>query len=48
VGVRGAGDTYDGTYYVKSVTHALSLGSYKQSFTLQRQGTGAATSRVRT
>jgi phage protein D len=42
VGVRGAGTTYDGKYYVKSVTHSLQPGSYTQSFTLTRQGTGSA------
>jgi hypothetical protein len=42
VGVRGAGTTYDGKYYVKSVTHSLRSGSYTQSFTLTRQGTGSA------
>lgn len=36
VGVRGAGVTYDGFYYVKSVTHNLKRGEYKQSFTLSR------------
>jgi hypothetical protein len=41
VGVRGAGATYDGKYYVKSVTHSLQRGSYRQSFTLTRQGTGS-------
>jgi hypothetical protein len=38
VGVRGAGFTYDGFYYVNSVTHNLSRGSYKQSFSLSRDG----------
>lgn len=38
VGVRGAGVTYDGFYYVNSVTHTLSRGSYKQSFSLSRDG----------
>jgi hypothetical protein len=36
VGVRGAGLAYDGLYYVKSVTHDLKRGEYKQSFTLTR------------
>jgi hypothetical protein len=36
VGVRGAGLTYDGLYYVKSVTHNIKRGEYKQSFTLSR------------
>jgi hypothetical protein len=42
VGVRGAGASYDGEYYVKSVTHTLRPGSYTQAFTLSRQGTGSA------
>ena len=38
VGVRGASITYDGHYYVKSVTHNIKRGEYKQSFTLARDG----------
>jgi hypothetical protein len=38
VGVRGAGITYDGLYYVNSVTHTLKRGEYKQNFTLSRDG----------
>jgi hypothetical protein len=38
VGVRGAGATYDGMYYVRTVTHNLKKGEYKQSFTLSRDG----------
>jgi hypothetical protein len=38
VGVRGAGLTYDGMYYVDSVTHTIKPGEYKQSFTLSRDG----------
>ena len=38
VGVRGAGLSYDGMYYVESVTHNLKRGEYKQSFTLSRDG----------
>ncbi|MEL7045554.1 MAG: hypothetical protein AAGL66_11095, partial [Pseudomonadota bacterium] len=41
VGVRGVGDTYNGFYYVKEVNHSIAKGSYTQSFTLQREGTGA-------
>ena len=40
VGLRGAGLTHDGIYYVKSVTHTLSRGQYKQRFTLTREGDG--------
>jgi hypothetical protein len=47
VGVRGAGATYDGTYYVKSVTHTLRPGSYVQSFSLRRQGTGTTSAFVK-
>ena len=38
VGVRGAGTAYDGLYYVKSVTHRIKAGEYKQSFELSRNG----------
>jgi hypothetical protein len=38
VGVRGAGMAYDGLYYVKSVTHKIKSGEYKQSFDLSRNG----------
>ncbi|NOR41706.1 MAG: hypothetical protein GQ572_00095 [Gammaproteobacteria bacterium] len=41
VGLRGAGHSYDGSYYVQSVTHTISSGEYKQHFTLTREGTGA-------
>jgi hypothetical protein len=38
VGVRGAGPAFDGLHYVKSVTHTIKRGEYKQSFTLSRNG----------
>jgi hypothetical protein len=38
VGVRGAGQAFDGLYYVRSVTHNIKRGEYKQSFTLSRNG----------
>ena len=44
--VRGAGSYYDGKYYVKSVTHNIKRGEYKQSFTLSRGGTGSSVSTV--
>ena len=44
--VRGAGQYYDGKYYVKSVTHNIKRGEYKQSFTLSRGGTGSSVSTV--
>jgi hypothetical protein len=43
VGLRGAGKTYDGLYYVKSVTHNISKGKYTQNFSLSREGTGTTT-----
>lgn len=48
VSVRGAGLAYDGFYYVKSVTHNLGRGEYKQSFTLGRDGLLPLTPKVRT
>jgi hypothetical protein len=44
VNVRGAGQSYDGTYYVQQVTHnikRLPRGEYKMRFTLTREGRGA-------
>jgi hypothetical protein len=41
VGLRGAGYSYDGFWYVKRVTHQIRRGEYKQSFTLTREGVGA-------
>jgi hypothetical protein len=38
VGVRGAGPAFDGLYYVKSVTHKIKRGEYKQDFSLTRNG----------
>ncbi len=38
VGVRGTGPAFDGLYYVKSVTHKIKRGEYKQNFTLTRNG----------
>jgi hypothetical protein len=38
VGVRGAGPAFDGLYYVKSVTHKIKRGEYKQDFKLSRNG----------
>lgn len=43
VGVRGVGNSYDGSYYVKQVTHQLKPGEYKQSFSLSREGRGSLT-----
>lgn len=41
VGVRGAGYSYDGFYYVTRVTHSISRGEYTQKFSISREGTGA-------
>ncbi len=41
VGVRGAGFSYDGLYYVKSVTYRIALGQVSQEFTLTREGVGS-------
>jgi len=42
VGVRGAGLSYDGNYYVRRVRHEITPGlSYSQQFTISREGTGA-------
>jgi hypothetical protein len=38
VGVRGAGDAFDGLYYVSTVDHTIKRGEYKQSFSLARNG----------
>ena len=36
VGVRGAGDAFDGLYFVKRVTSTFKRGEFKQSFELSR------------
>jgi hypothetical protein len=41
VGISGVGVSYDGNYYVQRVTHSITRGDYKQSFTVSREGTGA-------
>jgi len=46
VGVRGAGPAFDGLHYVKSVTHKIKPGEYKQSFNLSRNGLLSTVSRV--
>jgi hypothetical protein len=38
VGVRGAGLAHDGLYYVRSITHTVGRGSWKQAFQLSRDG----------
>jgi hypothetical protein len=50
VGVRGAGRSYDGFYYVRRVTHTIERGQtarYTQRFTLSREGTGTLAPVVR-
>ena len=47
VGVRGAGFSYDGLWYVRRVTHNIRKDEYKQSFTLAREGVGSTTPVVR-
>jgi hypothetical protein len=46
VGVRGAGDAFNGLYFVKSVTHKIKRGEYKQDFTLTRNGLVSTVPRV--
>lgn len=41
VGVRGAGLSYDGVFYVSRVEHVISIGNYRQRFSIRREGTGA-------
>lgn len=43
VGMRGAGFTHDGVWYVRKVEHQLAPGSYSFGFTLARDGHGAIT-----
>ena len=38
VGVRGAGPSFDGLYYVKKVTSTIKRGEFKQNFSLARNG----------
>lgn len=46
VGVRGAGLTHDGLWYVRSVTNTIGRGSWKQNFQLSREGLVSNTSVV--
>jgi hypothetical protein len=43
VGVRGAGFSHDGIWYVRRIEHQLAPGSYTFGFTLARDGHGATT-----
>ncbi|MEW2051332.1 hypothetical protein [Streptomyces sp. NPDC005476] len=47
VGVRGAGWSHDGNWYVRRVEHELAPGSYTQRFTLTRDGHGPTVPVVR-
>lgn len=47
VDLRGAGHGYDGTWYVKSVTHNIKRGEYKQRFVLTRGGLGPKNLKVK-
>jgi hypothetical protein len=46
VGVRGVGTAFNGLYYVKSVTHKIKRGEYKQDFVLSRNGLVSTLPRV--
>ncbi len=41
VGMRGAGYSHDGLWYVRRVEHRLGRGSYRQAFTIAREGYGS-------
>jgi len=41
VGMRGAGRSHDGFWYVRQVVHTLAVGSYRQKVTLVRDGYGS-------
>ena len=43
VGVRGAGLSYDGFWYVRGVTHQIGHGAYTQRFRISREGLGSLT-----
>jgi hypothetical protein len=46
IGIRGAGLAFDGLYFIKSVTHSIKRGEFKQSFTAARNGLISTFSRV--
>lgn len=46
VDVRGAGESFNGRYYVPEVTHVLQRGAYRQKFTLTREGVGSTIPKV--
>lgn len=47
VGLRGVGFSYDGLYYVKSVTSSITRQGFTQKFSLTREGTGSTVPVVR-
>lgn len=47
VGLRGAGWAHDGLWYVRSVEHTWSRGSWTQAFTIARDGYGSTVPAVR-
>lgn len=47
VGMRGAGWTHDGLWYVRSVVHELAPGAYRQKFVIAREGYGSTVPAVR-
>jgi len=47
VGLRGAGWTHDGLWYVQRVSHRIRRGEYTQDFTLTRDGSGSTIPAVR-
>jgi hypothetical protein len=48
VGVRGAGWSHDGLWYVRRVVHDIAPGAYRQQFTIAREGYGSTVPVVRT
>jgi len=48
VGLRGAGYTNDGLWYVQRVSHRIRRGEYTQAFTLTRDGSGSTVPAVLT
>ena len=46
VGVRGVGEAFNGLYFVRSVTHDIKPGAYKQSFTLSRNALVSSLPRI--
>jgi hypothetical protein len=46
VGVRGAGDAFDGLYFVESVNSTIRPGEFKQGFQLSRNGLVSTVPRV--